>query len=58
MMFDGGTWLDVPLPEVAADPLKFRDEKRYTDRLKDARRPRPACRTRSRSASAASTSCR
>jgi acetyl-CoA carboxylase carboxyl transferase subunit beta len=35
--FDSGTWLDVPLPEVAADPLKFRDEKRYTDRLKDAK---------------------
>jgi acetyl-CoA carboxylase carboxyl transferase subunit beta len=37
MIFDGGTWLDVALPEVAADPLKFRDEKRYVDRLKDAR---------------------
>jgi acetyl-CoA carboxylase carboxyl transferase subunit beta len=37
MMFDSGTWLDVPLPQVAVDPLKFRDEKRYTDRLKDAR---------------------
>ncbi|GJD47629.1 Acetyl-coenzyme A carboxylase carboxyl transferase subunit beta [Methylobacterium crusticola] len=37
LMFDQGTWLDVPLPEVAADPLKFRDEKRYADRLKDAR---------------------
>ncbi|MFL5233798.1 MAG: acetyl-CoA carboxylase, carboxyltransferase subunit beta [Microvirga sp.] len=37
MIFDSGTWLDVPLPEVAADPLKFRDEKRYTDRLKDAK---------------------
>jgi acetyl-CoA carboxylase carboxyl transferase subunit beta len=37
MTFDEGTWLDVPLPEVAADPLKFRDEKRYVDRLKDAR---------------------
>ena len=36
-MFDEGTWIDVPLPEVAADPLKFRDEKRYVDRLKDAR---------------------
>lgn len=35
--FDGGTWIDVPLPEVAADPLRFRDEKRYVDRLKDAR---------------------
>jgi acetyl-CoA carboxylase carboxyl transferase subunit beta len=37
MTFDSGTWIDVPLPEVAVDPLKFRDEKRYTDRLKDAR---------------------
>jgi acetyl-CoA carboxylase carboxyl transferase subunit beta len=36
-MFDSGTWIDVPLPEVALDPLKFRDEKRYTDRLKDAK---------------------
>ncbi|MBX9934079.1 MAG: acetyl-CoA carboxylase, carboxyltransferase subunit beta [Methylobacterium sp.] len=37
MMFDEGTWIDVPLPEVTADPLKFRDEKRYADRLKEAR---------------------
>jgi acetyl-CoA carboxylase carboxyl transferase subunit beta len=37
MMFDRGTWLDVPLPEVASDPLRFRDQKRYADRLKDAR---------------------
>ncbi|WP_375465897.1 acetyl-CoA carboxylase, carboxyltransferase subunit beta [uncultured Methylobacterium sp.] len=37
MMFDEGTWIDVPLPEVAADPLKFRDEKRYADRLREAR---------------------
>jgi acetyl-CoA carboxylase carboxyl transferase subunit beta len=36
-MFDGETWLDVGVPDVAIDPLKFRDEKRYTDRLKDAR---------------------
>jgi acetyl-CoA carboxylase carboxyl transferase subunit beta len=35
--FDGETWLDIALPEVAADPLKFRDERRYQDRLKDAR---------------------
>jgi acetyl-CoA carboxylase carboxyl transferase subunit beta len=35
--FDEGKWLDVPLPQVAVDPLKFRDEKRYVDRLKDAR---------------------
>jgi acetyl-CoA carboxylase carboxyl transferase subunit beta len=37
LTFDEGTWLDVPLPEVAVDPLKFRDEKRYLDRLKEAR---------------------
>ena len=27
----------IPLPTVPTDPLKFRDEKRYTDRLKDSR---------------------
>ena len=37
LMFDGATWLDVALPEVSPDPLKFRDSKRYIDRLKDAR---------------------
>ena len=36
-MFDGETWLDIAVPEVATDPLKFRDERRYVDRLKDAR---------------------
>src|SRR4026209_473848 len=36
-MFDGGEFEDVALPEVALDPLKFRDERRYADRLKDAR---------------------
>jgi acetyl-CoA carboxylase carboxyl transferase subunit beta len=36
-LFDDGAFDDVPLPEVALDPLKFRDERRYTDRLKDAR---------------------
>jgi acetyl-CoA carboxylase carboxyl transferase subunit beta len=36
-VFDEGTWLDVPLPDAPVDPLKFRDEKRYIDRLKDAR---------------------
>ena len=37
MMFDSGTWIDVKLPEVPLDPLRFRDQKRYVDRLKDAR---------------------
>ena len=27
----------VPLPDVPIDPLKFRDERRYSDRLRDAR---------------------
>jgi len=36
-MFDGETWLDIAVPEVPVDPLKFRDERRYADRLKDAR---------------------
>ncbi|MGI6244245.1 MAG: acetyl-CoA carboxylase, carboxyltransferase subunit beta [Pseudochelatococcus sp.] len=35
--FDDGLWEDIPLPEAAQDPLKFRDEKRYTDRIRDAR---------------------
>ncbi len=36
-MFDNGECEDVALPEVQIDPLKFRDERRYIDRLKDAR---------------------
>jgi acetyl-CoA carboxylase carboxyl transferase subunit beta len=36
-LFDGETWIDVALPQVSDDPLKFRDSKRYIDRLKDAR---------------------
>jgi acetyl-CoA carboxylase carboxyl transferase subunit beta len=36
-VFDGETWIDVALPDVPADPLKFRDERRYADRLRDAR---------------------
>ncbi len=34
---DGGAFEAIENPKVAADPLKFRDEKRYVDRLKDAR---------------------
>jgi acetyl-CoA carboxylase carboxyl transferase subunit beta len=36
-VFDGETWIDVAVPDVPADPLKFRDERRYADRLRDAR---------------------
>jgi len=35
-VFDGG-FEEIPLPDVPADPLKFRDEKRYVDRLKENR---------------------
>jgi acetyl-CoA carboxylase carboxyl transferase subunit beta len=37
LLFDDGEFEDLPVPDVAIDPLKFRDERRYTDRLKDAR---------------------
>jgi acetyl-CoA carboxylase carboxyl transferase subunit beta len=36
-VFDGETWFDIAVPDVAVDPLKFRDERRYSDRLRDAR---------------------
>ncbi|MCA9172158.1 MAG: hypothetical protein KDB23_31040, partial [Planctomycetales bacterium] len=36
-LFDDGAYKVVPLPTVAVDPLKFRDGRRYTDRLKDAK---------------------
>jgi acetyl-CoA carboxylase carboxyl transferase subunit beta len=36
-LFDGGAYEELALPEVPADPLKFRDMKRYTDRLKEYR---------------------
>jgi len=35
--FDGGDYETFENPKVATDPLRFRDEKRYVDRLKDAR---------------------
>jgi acetyl-CoA carboxylase carboxyl transferase subunit beta len=36
-LFDGGTWETIPQPPVAQDPLKFKDDKPYAARLKDAR---------------------
>src|SRR6056297_2680231 len=36
-LFDNSQYKSVPLPEVPADPLKFRDGRRYSDRIKDAR---------------------
>jgi acetyl-CoA carboxylase carboxyl transferase subunit beta len=36
-LFDDGEYSPIEVPEVPLDPLKFRDEKRYADRMKDAR---------------------
>jgi acetyl-CoA carboxylase carboxyl transferase subunit beta len=36
-LFDGGIYEELATPEVPLDPLKFRDVKRYTDRLKEYR---------------------
>jgi acetyl-CoA carboxylase carboxyl transferase subunit beta len=35
-LFDEGSWTRIELPKAATDPLKFRDRRRYTDRLKEA----------------------
>ncbi|WEX77436.1 acetyl-CoA carboxylase, carboxyltransferase subunit beta [Sinorhizobium numidicum] len=36
-LFDGGIYETLPQPKVAQDPLKFRDSKKYMDRLRDSR---------------------
>ena len=36
-LFDGGVYTLLPMPAVREDPLKFRDSKRYVDRIKAAR---------------------
>ncbi|WP_346912036.1 acetyl-CoA carboxylase, carboxyltransferase subunit beta [uncultured Roseibium sp.] len=36
-LFDGGDYETVETPEAHADPLKFRDTKKYVDRLKEYR---------------------
>ncbi len=36
-MFDDAEYTVYPAPSVTLDPLKFRDGRRYTDRLKDAK---------------------
>lgn len=34
--FDKGSWQKIELPKVPVDPLKFRDVKRYSDRLRES----------------------
>jgi acetyl-CoA carboxylase carboxyl transferase subunit beta len=36
MLFDGAAFETVELPKTVVDPLKFRDRKRYTERLREA----------------------
>ncbi len=36
-LFDGGVYELIAVNQVPQDPLKFRDERRYVDRLKDAK---------------------
>jgi acetyl-CoA carboxylase carboxyl transferase subunit beta len=42
MLFDGGTFDKIELPKVAVDPLRFRDRKRYTERLREGQAARGA----------------
>ena len=35
-LFDKNTIESIPIPNVKVDPLKFRDKKKYIDRIKDA----------------------
>ncbi|MEM8617139.1 MAG: acetyl-CoA carboxylase carboxyltransferase subunit beta [Pseudomonadota bacterium] len=37
LFFDDARWEAIPLPEVAVDPLKFKDDKAYPARLKAAK---------------------
>src|SRR5579875_2736451 len=36
LLFDDGLWTRVELPQPPADPLRFRDRKRYAERLREA----------------------
>ena len=37
-LFDGGIFTEIAVPEPIADPLHFKDQKKYPDRMKDARK--------------------
>ena len=37
MLLDDGKYTRIELPKAVEDPLKFKDQKRYSDRLKDTR---------------------
>jgi acetyl-CoA carboxylase carboxyl transferase subunit beta len=44
LLFDEGRYHRIELPKPIADPLKFRDRKRYSDRLKEAQAKNGAAR--------------
>lgn len=37
-LFDGGIFTEIAVPAVVEDPLKFRDQKKYPDRMKAAQK--------------------
>jgi acetyl-CoA carboxylase carboxyl transferase subunit beta len=37
-LFDGGLFVEVEVPKPVQDPLGFRDQKKYVDRLREARK--------------------
>ncbi|MEO1790063.1 MAG: acetyl-CoA carboxylase, carboxyltransferase subunit beta [Pseudomonadota bacterium] len=37
-LFDGGIFAEIAVPKPTADPLQFRDQKRYPDRLRQAQK--------------------
>ncbi len=37
-LFDGGIFAEIAVPEPIADPLQFRDQKKYPDRMKAAQK--------------------
>ena len=37
-LFDGGVFVEVKVPEPLADPLQFRDQKKYPERMKAAQK--------------------
>jgi acetyl-CoA carboxylase carboxyl transferase subunit beta len=42
MLFDESTYEEIPIDAAVIDPLKFRDRRRYTERLKEAQAKRGA----------------
>ena len=55
-LFDSARYELLPAPEVREDPLRFKDSKRYTDRLKTARAATALPRSNSATPSASASS--